>query len=61
MLLCYRVSFSVKEDEEEEEGEGNELLVELEGKEEKRDRETSLWFSKVCVWGRACGWLGVCV
>ncbi|KAJ8374384.1 hypothetical protein SKAU_G00049640 [Synaphobranchus kaupii] len=38
-----KVSFSV---EEEEEGEGNELLVELEGKEEKRDRETSLWFSK---------------
>uniref|UniRef100_A0A4W5KAC9 pre-rRNA processing protein FTSJ3 n=1 Tax=Hucho hucho TaxID=62062 RepID=A0A4W5KAC9_9TELE len=42
-----KVSFSVeKEDEEEEEGSG--LIVELEGKEEKRDRETSMWFSKVC-------------
>ncbi|XP_061093852.1 pre-rRNA 2'-O-ribose RNA methyltransferase FTSJ3-like [Conger conger] len=39
-----RVSFSVEQ--EEKEGEGNELLVELERKEEKRDRETSLWFSK---------------
>ncbi|KAJ8278332.1 hypothetical protein GJAV_G00086470 [Gymnothorax javanicus] len=40
-----RVSFSVEE-EEDDEGQENELLVELEGKEEKRDRETSLWFSK---------------
>ncbi|XP_069378055.1 pre-rRNA 2'-O-ribose RNA methyltransferase FTSJ3 isoform X1 [Paralichthys olivaceus] len=33
---------------EEEEDEGNEsgLLVELEGKDEKKERETSLWFSK---------------
>ncbi|KAG5851430.1 hypothetical protein ANANG_G00093320 [Anguilla anguilla] len=41
-----KVSFSVEDEEEEDEGERNELLVELEGKEEKRDRETSLWFSK---------------
>uniref|UniRef100_A0A8C7JX08 pre-rRNA processing protein FTSJ3 n=1 Tax=Oncorhynchus kisutch TaxID=8019 RepID=A0A8C7JX08_ONCKI len=34
--------------EEEEEEEGSGLIVELEGKEEKRDRETSMWFSKVC-------------
>ncbi|KAG7488092.1 hypothetical protein MATL_G00030780 [Megalops atlanticus] len=44
-----KVSFSAEveeEDEEDKEGQGNELLVELEGKEEKRDRETALWFSK---------------
>uniref|UniRef100_A0A8C7JUD5 pre-rRNA processing protein FTSJ3 n=1 Tax=Oncorhynchus kisutch TaxID=8019 RepID=A0A8C7JUD5_ONCKI len=41
-----KVSFNVEEEEEEEEGSG--LIVELEGKEEKRDRETSMWFSKVC-------------
>uniref|UniRef100_A0A8C7JUB6 pre-rRNA processing protein FTSJ3 n=1 Tax=Oncorhynchus kisutch TaxID=8019 RepID=A0A8C7JUB6_ONCKI len=40
-----KVSFNVEEEEEEEEGSG--LIVELEGKEEKRDRETSMWFSKV--------------
>ncbi|XP_048832927.1 pre-rRNA 2'-O-ribose RNA methyltransferase FTSJ3 [Brienomyrus brachyistius] len=39
-----KVSFNVEE--EEEEGQGNELLVDLEGKDEKRDSETSLWFSK---------------
>lgn len=32
--------------QEEEEDEKNELLVELEDKSEKRDRETSLWFGK---------------
>ncbi|XP_046893144.1 pre-rRNA 2'-O-ribose RNA methyltransferase FTSJ3 [Hypomesus transpacificus] len=42
-----KVSFSMGEEEEEEEGEGGGgLLVELEGKEEKQDRETNLWFSK---------------
>lgn len=40
-----KVSFSAAA-EEEEEGEGGGLLVELEGKEEKQDRETNLWFSK---------------
>ena len=29
------------------EGDGNELLVDLESKDEKRERETSMWFSKV--------------
>uniref|UniRef100_A0A673Z552 pre-rRNA processing protein FTSJ3 n=1 Tax=Salmo trutta TaxID=8032 RepID=A0A673Z552_SALTR len=42
------VSFSVEKEEKEEEEEGSGLIVELEGKEEKRDRETSMWFSKVC-------------
>ena len=36
-----------KEEEEEEEGPGG-LLVELEDKDVKRERETNLWFSKVC-------------
>ncbi|XP_036794720.1 pre-rRNA 2'-O-ribose RNA methyltransferase FTSJ3 [Oncorhynchus mykiss] len=40
-----KVSFNVEKEEEEEE-EGSGLIVELEGKEEKRDRETSMWFSK---------------
>lgn len=34
------------EDEDEEQESG--LLVELEGKDEKKERETNLWFSKVC-------------
>lgn len=34
------------EDENEEE-QGNKLLVDLEGKVEKQDRQTSMWFSKV--------------
>lgn len=40
------------EDDEENEEQGSGLLVELEGKEEKKKRETDLWFSKVCstVW-----------
>lgn len=38
----------VEEDEDEEE-QGNELLVDLEGKNEKQDRQTSMWFSKVGV------------
>ncbi|XP_033884034.3 pre-rRNA 2'-O-ribose RNA methyltransferase FTSJ3 [Acipenser ruthenus] len=43
-----KVSFAggLQEEEEEEEDEKNELLVELEDKSEKRDRETSLWFGK---------------
>lgn len=44
-----RVTFSEKEEGEEEEEEGTGLLVDLEGKDEKRDRETNLWFSKVCL------------
>uniref|UniRef100_A0A8B9JD10 pre-rRNA processing protein FTSJ3 n=1 Tax=Astyanax mexicanus TaxID=7994 RepID=A0A8B9JD10_ASTMX len=40
-----KVSFNMEE--EEDEGEDNELLVELEGKDEKTERETSMWFSKV--------------
>ncbi|KAI5626567.1 pre-rRNA processing protein FTSJ3 [Silurus asotus] len=45
-LTKKKVSFTaVKEDEDEEE-QGNELLVDLEGKNEKQDRQTSMWFSK---------------
>lgn len=43
---CPRVKFTV-EDSEENEGQGGGLLVELEGKEEKKKHETDLWFSKV--------------
>ncbi|XP_062279436.1 pre-rRNA 2'-O-ribose RNA methyltransferase FTSJ3 [Scomber scombrus] len=39
-----KVTFT--EEEEDNEGEGSGLLVELEGKDEKRERETNLWFSK---------------
>uniref|UniRef100_A0A3Q3L8G0 pre-rRNA processing protein FTSJ3 n=1 Tax=Mastacembelus armatus TaxID=205130 RepID=A0A3Q3L8G0_9TELE len=38
-------------EEEEDEGQDSGLLVELEGKDEKKDRETNLWFSKVCPYG----------
>uniref|UniRef100_A0A671UWL0 pre-rRNA processing protein FTSJ3 n=1 Tax=Sparus aurata TaxID=8175 RepID=A0A671UWL0_SPAAU len=41
-----RVKFA--EEEEEDEGQGSGLLVELEGKDVKKERETNLWFSKVC-------------
>lgn len=41
-----RVTFT--EEEEEDEGQDSALLVELEGKDEKKERETDLWFSKVC-------------
>uniref|UniRef100_A0A8D2ZMK1 pre-rRNA processing protein FTSJ3 n=1 Tax=Scophthalmus maximus TaxID=52904 RepID=A0A8D2ZMK1_SCOMX len=34
-------------EEEEEEGQESGLLVELEGKDEKKERETNLWFSKI--------------
>ncbi|XP_070765006.1 pre-rRNA 2'-O-ribose RNA methyltransferase FTSJ3 isoform X1 [Enoplosus armatus] len=40
-----KVKFT-EEEEEEEEGQGSGLLVELEGKDEKKERETNLWFSK---------------
>lgn len=41
-----RVKFTEEaEDEEQDEG----LLVELEEKDEKKERETNLWFSKVCL------------
>lgn len=40
-----KVAFNEDEKNDKEEQE-NELLVDLEGKEEKRDRETSMWFSK---------------
>lgn len=50
-LICSyvfsRVKFTVEE-EEEDEGQESGLLVELEGKDEKKERETNLWFSKVC-------------
>lgn len=42
-----RVKFA-EEEEEEDEGQGSGLLVELEGKDVKKERETNLWFSKVC-------------
>lgn len=45
VLFC-RVSFA-NEPQDEEEANGNELLVELEGKDEKSERETNMWFSKV--------------
>ncbi|XP_060889614.1 pre-rRNA 2'-O-ribose RNA methyltransferase FTSJ3 [Labrus mixtus] len=35
-----------EEEEEEDEGQESGLLVELEGKDEKKERETNLWFSK---------------
>ncbi|KAM9460735.1 pre-rRNA 2'-O-ribose RNA methyltransferase FTSJ3 [Clarias gariepinus] len=42
-----KVSFTVEDDEDEnEEEQGNKLLVDLEGKVEKQDRQTSMWFSK---------------
>uniref|UniRef100_A0A8C9WXL6 pre-rRNA processing protein FTSJ3 n=1 Tax=Sander lucioperca TaxID=283035 RepID=A0A8C9WXL6_SANLU len=46
-LYFSRVKFT-DEEEEEEEGQDSGLLVELEGKDEKKERETNLWFSKVC-------------
>ncbi|XP_044055973.1 pre-rRNA 2'-O-ribose RNA methyltransferase FTSJ3 [Siniperca chuatsi] len=41
-----KVKFTEEEEEEEDEGQGSGLLVELEGKDEKKERETNLWFSK---------------
>lgn len=48
MSVFSRVTFT---EEGEDEGEESGLLVELEGKDEKKERETNLWFSKVC----SCG------
>ncbi|XP_049444663.1 pre-rRNA 2'-O-ribose RNA methyltransferase FTSJ3 [Epinephelus fuscoguttatus] len=41
-----KVTFTEEEEEEEEEGQDSGLLVELEGKDEKKARQTDLWFSK---------------
>ncbi|KAG8003718.1 pre-rRNA processing protein FTSJ3 [Nibea albiflora] len=41
-----KVKFTVEEEEEEDEEQGSGLLVELEGKDEKKEREANLWFSK---------------
>ncbi|XP_067271332.1 pre-rRNA 2'-O-ribose RNA methyltransferase FTSJ3 [Pseudorasbora parva] len=40
-----KVSFAA-EQQDDGETDGNELLIELEGKDDKRERETSMWFSK---------------
>ncbi|XP_017262490.1 pre-rRNA 2'-O-ribose RNA methyltransferase FTSJ3 [Kryptolebias marmoratus] len=40
-----KVRFTQEEEEDDQEQEGG-LLVELEGKDEKKERETNLWFSK---------------
>lgn len=45
LFVFPRVKFAEEEEEDEEQGSG--LLVELEGKDEKKERETNLWFSKV--------------
>lgn len=47
--FCFvsRVQFTEEEGEEEDEEPESGLLVELEGKDEKKQRETNLWFSKV--------------
>uniref|UniRef100_A0A8C6W167 pre-rRNA processing protein FTSJ3 n=1 Tax=Nothobranchius furzeri TaxID=105023 RepID=A0A8C6W167_NOTFU len=49
-VLEKKASKKVKFEEEEQEDEDQEggLLVELEGKEEKKEQQTNLWFSKVC-------------
>lgn len=47
MSVFPRVKFTVEEEEEEDEEQGSGLLVELEGKDEKKEREANLWFSKV--------------
>lgn len=36
-------------EEDDDEEHGNQLLVDLEGKDEKQDQQTSMWFSKVGV------------
>uniref|UniRef100_A0A672JN98 pre-rRNA processing protein FTSJ3 n=1 Tax=Salarias fasciatus TaxID=181472 RepID=A0A672JN98_SALFA len=43
------------EAEGDDEGQDSGLLVELEGKDEKEERETNLWFSKVCILSRLSG------
>lgn len=47
--VVFRVKFTNQEEEEDEEQDGG-LVVELEGKDEKMERQADLWFSKVCVW-----------
>lgn len=44
------------EEDEDEEDQGNKLLVDLEGKNEKQDRQTSMWFSKVGVDVKLSNW-----
>uniref|UniRef100_H3DDM8 pre-rRNA processing protein FTSJ3 n=1 Tax=Tetraodon nigroviridis TaxID=99883 RepID=H3DDM8_TETNG len=44
--LKKKVHFTEEKDKEEDEEPESGLLVELEGKDEKRERETNLWFSK---------------
>lgn len=46
--VVFRVKFTNQEEEEDEEQDGG-LVVELEGKDEKMERQADLWFSKVCV------------
>lgn len=45
--MISRVHFTEEEEKEEDEEPESGLLVELEGKDEKKERETNLWFSKV--------------
>uniref|UniRef100_A0A669BS26 pre-rRNA processing protein FTSJ3 n=1 Tax=Oreochromis niloticus TaxID=8128 RepID=A0A669BS26_ORENI len=42
------VKFTNQEEEEEDEEQDGGLVVELEGKDEKMERQADLWFSKVC-------------
>lgn len=48
--VVFRVKFTNQEEEEEDEEQDGGLVVELEGKDEKMERQADLWFSKVCVW-----------
>lgn len=47
LFFVSRVQFTEEEGKEEDEEPESGLLVELEGKDEKKQRETNLWFSKV--------------
>uniref|UniRef100_A0A674N7A5 pre-rRNA processing protein FTSJ3 n=1 Tax=Takifugu rubripes TaxID=31033 RepID=A0A674N7A5_TAKRU len=47
VFFVSRVQFTEEEGKEEDEEPESGLLVELEGKDEKKQRETNLWFSKV--------------
>uniref|UniRef100_A0A669F9I7 pre-rRNA processing protein FTSJ3 n=1 Tax=Oreochromis niloticus TaxID=8128 RepID=A0A669F9I7_ORENI len=47
-LWFFRVKFTNQEEEEEDEEQDGGLVVELEGKDEKMERQADLWFSKVC-------------
>lgn len=46
-FVISRVHFNEEEGKEEDGEPESGLLVELEGKDEKKERETNLWFSKV--------------